>query len=122
LASAFFEMAKEKVDAVIQLPSPMFFDQRRFIVDLAAKHRLAHFGGGREYVEIGGLISYGANNHDMWRRASSYIDRIFKGAKPADLPVEQPNKLELVINIKTARALGLTVPLTLLARADEVIE
>src|SRR5215475_3461539 len=122
LARAFSEVANEKVDAVIQLASPMFLDQRKLIVDLAAKHRLAHFVGGREYVDVGGLISYGANNRDMWRRASSYIDRIFKGAKPADLPVEQPNKFELVINLKTARALGLTVPLTLLARADEVME
>jgi putative ABC transport system substrate-binding protein len=122
LAHAFSAIAKEKAHALIMLPSPIFFDQRKLIVDFATKHRLPSFFLLREWVELGGLLSYGPNLNDLFRRAATYIDKILKGAKPADLPVEQPAKFELVINLKTAKALGLTIPPTLLVRADEVIE
>jgi ABC-type uncharacterized transport system substrate-binding protein len=99
-----------------------FFDQRELIVGLAAKHRLHAVFNGRDWVDIGGLISYGPDVNDMWRRAATYVDKIFKGAKPADLPIEQPTKFELLINLKTAKALAVTFPPALLARADEMIE
>ena len=92
------------------------------ITQLAARHRLPTVYASREYVDADGLISYAAHYPDLYRRAASYVDKIFKGAKPADLPVEQPTKLEIAINLKTAKALGIIVPPTLLARADEVIE
>jgi putative ABC transport system substrate-binding protein len=95
---------------------------RKLIADLAAKHRLPAIYGGREFVEAGGLIFYGPSFTDIYRRLATYADKIFKGTKPADLPVEQPTKLELVINGPAARALGLDIPTSLLARADEVIE
>ena len=100
----------------------MLFSERRRIVDLAAKHRLPLMSGAREYVELGGLMSYGASITDLNRRAATYVDKILRGAKPADLPVEQPTKFELVINLKTAKTLGLTIPQSLLLRADEVIQ
>jgi ABC-type uncharacterized transport system substrate-binding protein len=104
------------------MPSPMLFAERRRIVDLAAKYRLPSMAMGREFAELGGLISYGASIPGLFRRCATYVDKIIKGAKPADLPVEQPTKFDLVINIKTAKALGLDIPPSLLARADEVIE
>jgi putative tryptophan/tyrosine transport system substrate-binding protein len=103
-------------------PSTMLFAERRRIVDLATKHRLPSMSVAREFVELGGLLSYGASITDLSRRAATYVDKILKGAKPGDLPVEQPSKFELLINLKTAKALGLTIPPSLLGRADEVIQ
>ena len=100
----------------------MFLREHRRLVDLAAKSRLPAVYPQREFVDAGGLMSYGANQHDLFRYAATYVDKILKGAKPADLPVEQPTKFELVINMTTAKALGLTIPQSLLGRADEVIQ
>jgi putative ABC transport system substrate-binding protein len=119
---AFLAMAKERADALIVLPSPMLFSERRYIVDLATKHGLPSIAMAREFPELGGFMSYGANLRDLFREAATYVDKILKGAKPADLPVEQPIKFELVINMKTAKALGLAVPLIMRMTADEVID
>ena len=100
----------------------MFFGERRRLVGLAAKNRLPVVYPQREFVDAGGLMSYGPDLADLFRRAASYVDKILKGAKPADLPVEQPTKFELVINLKTAKALGLNIPHSLLLRADQVIQ
>ena len=104
------------------LPDAFTGVHRRQIVSLAARYRLPAVYPFRWFAEIGGLLSYGIDSEDMFRRAASYVDRILKGAKPADLPVQAPIKYELVVNLKTAKALGLTVPPALLATADEVIE
>jgi len=122
LDRAFSTMAKERADALIVFPSTMLFNERRRIVALAAKHRLPSMFNNRESVELGGLISYGASITDLIRRAATYVDKILKGAKPADLPVEQATKFEFVINLRTAKALGLTIPQSLLLRADELIQ
>jgi ABC-type uncharacterized transport system substrate-binding protein len=119
---AFSDMTRARSRALTVLPSNMFITERRRLVDLAAKNRLPAVYGLREFVDAGGLMSYGANPADSFRRAATYVDKILKGAKPADLPVEQPTKFELVINLKTANALGLTIPPSLLVRADEVIQ
>ena len=108
--------------ALIADIDPLTVSKRESIVAFAAEHRLPAVYGLRDFVDAGGLISYGASIFDNWRRAAVYVDRILKGVKPTDLPVQQPTKFELVINLKTAKALGLTVPQSLLARADEVIE
>ncbi len=100
----------------------MFYAERTRIAELAAQSRLPGIYGGKEFAEAGGLMTYGIDIHESFRRAATYVDKILKGAKPADLPVEQPNKFELVINLKTAKALGLTIPPSLLQRADEVIQ
>ena len=100
----------------------MLFTERRRLVDLAAKNRLPAVYSWRDFVDVGGLMSYGPNLADLLRRAATYVDKILKGTKPGDLPVEQPTKFELVINLKAAKALGLTIPQSLLQRADEVIQ
>ncbi len=110
------------VGGLIVLGDPLTFNLRRQIVELSAKARVPAISPSREWAEAGGCLSYGADRRQLYRRAGEYVDRILKGAKPGDLPVEQPTKFELVINLKTARALGLTVPPSLLARADQVIE
>jgi putative tryptophan/tyrosine transport system substrate-binding protein len=115
-------MAEHHAGALIVLPGEVFDENARRIADLTAKARLPTMFQRRELVEAGGLMSYGTNYSDMYRRAAAYVDKILKGARPADLPVEQPTKFELVINLKTAKALGLTIPYTLLGLADEVIE
>jgi putative ABC transport system substrate-binding protein len=114
--------ARESNGGLIVLPSALTALHRELIVDLAARHRLPAVYPYRYFVTAGGLVSYGLDNIDLFRRAAGYVDRILKGEKPADLPVQAPTKYELVINLKAAKALGLAVPPTLLARADEVIE
>jgi putative ABC transport system substrate-binding protein len=118
----FPALAREQVDVVIVLRDPLFFTQRRSVAAAALASRLPTIYPWRESVDDGGLISYGVNVSQNYRRAADYVVKILKGAKPSDLPVEFPTKLELVINLPTAKALGLTMPPTLLARADEVIE
>jgi putative ABC transport system substrate-binding protein len=118
---AFAAAARERADALMVLQSPLFSAARARITALAAQHRLPAMYGWRAYVDAGGLMAYGASLVDMGRRAATYVDRILKGATPADLPVEQPMHFELVINLKTAEALGLTLPTTLLFQATEVI-
>jgi len=122
IEAAFGAANKEHADGVLLLASPILLAERKQIADFAVKGRLPTISGRPEYVEDGGLLVYGANYTDLFRRAAVYVDKILKGTKPADLAIEQPTKFELVINLKTAKALGLTVPPTLLARADEVIE
>jgi putative tryptophan/tyrosine transport system substrate-binding protein len=122
LDTAFELLQREHVDAVSVLRNGMFLNERRRIAALAAAARLPAIYSFREHVEDGGLISYGINLRESWRRAAFYVDKILKGEKPGDLPVELPTKVELIINLKTAKALGLTIPQSLLLRADEVIE
>ncbi len=119
---AFAAMTRERVGALLVLLDAIFYDQRARIVDLAAKNRLPAVYGYSVFADAGGLMTYGANRFDLPRSAAAYVDKILKGAKPADLPVEQPTKFELVINLKTAKALGLTIPPSVLGRADQVIE
>jgi putative ABC transport system substrate-binding protein len=122
LDKAFSAIADERADALIVFPSPMLFAERKRVVDLATKLRLPLISMGKEFVQLGGLMSYGADITDLFRLSGAYVDKVLKGAKPADLPVEQPIKFELSINLKTAKELGIKIPATLLARADEVIE
>jgi putative ABC transport system substrate-binding protein len=122
LDRAFSTIGAERTDAVIVFPSPMLFNERTLIVDQARKLRLPLISMGKEFVKLGGLMSYGTDTIDFIRRGAIYVDKILKGAKPADLPVEQPTKFELFINLKTAKELGIEIPATLLAQADEVIE
>jgi putative ABC transport system substrate-binding protein len=119
---AFAIMSRERAEALIVSGDPIFMSKTSRIVELAASHKLPAIYELREFVAIGGLMSYGADLKDLLRRAASYVDKILKGAKPADLPVEQPTKFQLVVNLKTAQALGLTIPTVILAGADEVIE
>jgi putative ABC transport system substrate-binding protein len=120
--SAFAAMTRERAGALIVLSSAMFFTERRRLANLAVKHRLPTMFGQREEAEAGGLMAYGANFTDLFQRAAIYVDKILRGAKPADLPVEQPTRYQLIINLKTAKALGLTIPQSVLIRADEVIQ
>jgi putative ABC transport system substrate-binding protein len=120
--AAFAAMSKERLAGVLVVTDPMFVSNRAQLVELTLRHRVPSIYGVRAYVDAGGLLSYGPNVPDLYHRAATYVDKILKGAKPRDLPVEQPSKFELIINLKTAKALGLTVPQSLLLRADEVIQ
>ena len=122
LPKAFDAIATERSDAMIVEGDPLLVSHRRSIVEFAAAHRLPAMYGLRDFVDAGGLIAYGASIFGIWRRVASYVDKILKGAKPADLPVEQPTEFELVLNLKTAKTIGLVMPQMILARADEVIE
>ena len=122
LAPTFLDMKKNHDQGVVVASPAFMFVHRKAVIDLAAEHRIPAIYELRVFVEPGGLMSYGVNASEMQRRAAGYVDKILRGAKPADLPVEQPTKFELVINLKTAKALGLTIPQSLLARADEVIQ
>ncbi len=122
IETAFRAATKGRADALLALASPVLNDQRTQIVDLALKSRLPAIYPQTEYVEAGGLMYYGASTTDLFRRAATYVDKILKGAKPADLPIEQPTKFEFVINLKTAKQIGLTIPPNVLARADKVIK
>ena len=122
LQAAFAAMTRTRPEALEVLADPLTFSYRTQIVDLAAKSRLPTIHPFRESVEVGGLMAYGVDLPDMYRRAATYVDKILKGAKPGDLPIEQPTKFELILNLKTAKALGLTIPPSLLQRADQVID
>jgi len=122
IESVFSALSKWRADAIVVLPGAFIFAYRTRIVELAAKSRLPAMYADKEFTLAGGLMSYGSDLADVYRRAASYVDRILKGAAPGDLPVQAPSKFELVINLKTANALGLTVPPLWLGRADEVIE
>ena len=119
---AFAQMTSASAEAVTVLPTVLFVIERRRLVELAARSRLPAVYHYRAFVDDGGFMSYGPDWPDLYRRAATYVDKILKGAKPSDLPVEQPTKFELVISLKTAKALGLTIPPALLLRADHVIE
>ena len=119
---AFATMVAERADALAVLGSPVLNADRRRIIELAAKHRLPAIYEWREHAEEGGLMAYGANNRDLYRRVATFVDRIFKGANPATLPVEQPTVFELVVNLGAAKALALTIPASVLRRADHIIE
>ena len=119
---AFLDMTRARAGALAVSPSAMFAGEGKRLVDLAATNRLPAVYPWREYVDAGGLMAYGPSVADSFRRAATYVDRILKGAQPGDLPVEQPTKFELVINLKAAKALGLTIPQSVLARADQVVE
>ena len=120
LESAFQRAKQKQVDAIMTISRPFFAERKRF-VELAGKFRLPSIYQQKEYVDEGGLMSYGTDTTDLYRRAAAYVDKILKGAKPADLPVEQPTKFEFIINLKAAKQIGLTIPPNVLARADKVI-
>lgn len=122
LVSAFAAAKAQRADAVPALSDPVFGNKLAQLAELAAKHRLPAIYARREFAQAGGLLAYGPSFSENYRRAAIYVDKILKGPKPADLPVEQPTKVELVINLKTAKALGLTIPPALLQRADQLIE
>jgi putative ABC transport system substrate-binding protein len=122
LDSAFSSIARERSGAVLVLSTPLFMGEAKRLAELALTHKVPTMFGPREHVEAGGLLSYGPDRADLYRRAASYVDKILKGTNPADLPVQQATKFELIVNRRTARALGLTIPPSILARADHVIE
>ncbi len=122
LESAFEAASRDRADALISFSGALLESQRQRIVDLAAKSWQPGIYNSRQWVTIGGLMSDGPDTNDQWRHAATYVDKILKGTKPADLPVEQPTIFEFVINLKTAKALGLTIPQSVLARATEVIQ
>jgi putative tryptophan/tyrosine transport system substrate-binding protein len=120
--AAFAAMVRNRADGVLVLSTPLFIASAKRLAELALTHKLPSLFGPKHHVEAGGLMSYSPDRKDLWRRGAIYLNRVLKGANPAELPVEQPTKFELVINLRTAKTLGLEVPPTLLARADEVIE
>ncbi len=122
LETAFADFARQRVGALEVMPGQVFLSERRRVAELAVKHRLPTIFAQREYVEAGGLLSYGSNLRQLFLRAAAYVDKVLKGARPADLPIEQPKTFELVVNLKTARALGVTVRQSLQARADHLVE
>ena len=122
LAAAFYAAGTERAQALIVLADALFFAQRNQVVDFGIKHRLPSMFDDAPSVEAGGMISYGANLAELFRRSAVYVDKILKGAKPADIPVEQPTKFELIVNLKAAKQIGLTIPPNVLARADKVIQ
>ena len=115
-------MARERVEAVVALSSLLIMLQRNAIAEFGAKHRIPTISGWEDFAVDGNLMTYGPNLQHAWRRVAIYVDKILKGTKPADLPVEQPTKFQLVINLKTAKTLGLTIPPSLLVRADRIVE
>ena len=121
-SAAFAAVSSSRAHALLALGNPINFRGRQLIADFALKNRLPSVYDERLFVDAGGLMSYAPSFTDSFRRAATYVDKILRGAKPADLPIEQPTKFELVINVRTAKALGLTIPPSLLARADQVIE
>jgi putative tryptophan/tyrosine transport system substrate-binding protein len=122
LNAAFAAMAAEHAEALYVIPGPFALNHRARIAELAATHRLPGIAANQEFAATGLLMSYGANNEDLVRRSAAHVDKILKGARPADLPVERPVKFEFAINLRTARALGLTIPASVLAQATEIIE
>lgn len=120
--SAFAAMTRERCDGVLVLSTPLFIAGAKPLAELAIRHKLPSLFGPRHHVETGGLMSYSPSRADLWRRGAVFVDKIFKGAKPADLPVQQPTKFELVINLKTAKTIGLKIPEAFLLRADQVLE
>ena len=122
LESAFAAATKQRADGLVVGQDGLLQANRILITELAAKHRLPAIYRSMEFIEAGGLMAYGPSYPDLYRRAATYVDRIFKGANPGDLPIEQPTKFELIINLKAAKALGITIPSPLLLRADEVIK
>jgi putative ABC transport system substrate-binding protein len=122
IEAAFATATRQRVDALVMGQDGLFQANRKLIVELAAKHRLPAIYRSMESIEAGGLIAYGPSYPDLYRQAANYVDKIFRGAKPGDLPVEQPAKFELIINLKAAKAMGLVIPQPLLLRADEVIQ
>jgi putative ABC transport system substrate-binding protein len=119
---AFSAMLKERAEALLVGPEPLFIAQCKSLIDFAAAHRLPAAYGSRAFVDEGGLMSYGASASGLYRRGATYVDKILRGAMPGDLPVELPTTFELIINLKTAKALGLMIPPSVLQRADQVIE
>ena len=122
LTSAFSAIERARIRAIMTLPDAMFFGQRERVVELAGKSRLPAIFPEKDFVDVGGLMAYGPNVSDNFRRAAIYVDKILKGAKPAELPVEQPTKFDFIINLKVAKQIGLTIPQSVLYRADRVIK
>jgi len=122
LEKALGSVVNERANALLVTPHPFFIDRRQQIVNFAAQHKLPAIYGSSGFVDDGGLMSYGPSGQDTWHRAAWYVDKILKGTKPADLPVEQPKKFELIMNLKAAKQIGLTIPPKVLARADRVIK
>jgi putative tryptophan/tyrosine transport system substrate-binding protein len=120
--NAFQIAVRERVNGIITTSGAVIFGQRKSIIVLAANYKLPAIYPQREFVEDGGLMSYGIDRHDNYRRAAIYVDKILRGAKPADMPVERPTKFEFLVNIKTAKQIGLTIPPNVLARADKVVK